>query len=46
MMDEISFDKTMDRSSKIDKLEAILSAATLMSSDQVNTRFNYENKTF
>lgn len=36
MMDEILSDKTMDRSQRIDKLEAILSAASLLQSDQVN----------
>lgn len=35
MMDEILSDKTMDRSQRIDKLEAILSAASLLQSDQV-----------
>lgn len=35
MMDEILSDTSMDRLSKIDKLEAILSAATLLPSDQV-----------
>lgn len=35
MMDEILSDQTMDRQSRIEKLEAILSAATLMQSDQV-----------
>lgn len=35
MMDEILSDTTMDRSLRIDKLEAILSAATLLPSDQV-----------
>lgn len=34
-MDEILSDKTMDRLSKIDKLEAILSAATLLPTDPV-----------
>lgn len=37
MMDEILNDSKMDRSLKIDKLEAILSAATLLPSDQVWT---------
>jgi exonuclease 3'-5' domain-containing protein 1 len=35
MMDEILADKTMDRLSRIDKLEAILSAATQIPSEQV-----------
>lgn len=35
MMDEILADKTMDRQSRIDKLEAILSTATQLQSDQV-----------
>lgn len=35
LMDEILADSTMDRVSKIDKLEAILSAATLLPNDQV-----------
>lgn len=36
MMDEILSDNTMERSQRIDKLEAILSAATLLQSDQVS----------
>lgn len=36
MMDEILSDKTMDRIERIDKLEAILSAATLLPSDSVS----------
>lgn len=35
MMDEILSNKTMDRFSKIDKLEAILSAATFLPNEQV-----------
>lgn len=35
LMDEILSDKTMDRIERIDKLEAILSAATLLPSDPV-----------
>ena len=35
LMDEILSDTTMDRMAKIDKLEAILSAATLLPNDQV-----------
>lgn len=35
LMDEILSDTSMDRMAKIDKLEAILSAATLLPSDQV-----------
>lgn len=35
MMDEILSDQTMDRESRIEKLEAILSAATLLQGDQV-----------
>jgi hypothetical protein len=35
MMDEILADKTMDRLSRIDKLEAILSAATQIPNEQV-----------
>lgn len=35
MMDEIMADQMMDRQQRIEKLEAILSAATLMQSDQV-----------
>jgi exonuclease 3'-5' domain-containing protein 1 len=38
MMDEILADKTMDRLSRIDKLEAILSAATQIPSEQVRNR--------
>lgn len=37
LMDEILSNKTMDRLSKIDKLEAILSAATLLPTDPVST---------
>lgn len=37
MMDEILSNSSMDRLSKIDKLEAILSAATLLPSDQIIT---------
>ncbi|XP_055319841.1 uncharacterized protein LOC129577220 [Sitodiplosis mosellana] len=37
LMDEILSDKTMDRIERIDKLEAILSAATLLPSDPVIT---------
>lgn len=37
LMDEILSDKTMDRIERIDKLEAILSAATLLPSDPVST---------
>lgn len=45
LMDEILSDKTMDRIERIDKLEAILSAATLLPSDPVRyyahcTNFN------
>lgn len=36
MMDEILSNTTMDRMSKIDKLEAILSAATLLPSEHVS----------
>lgn len=36
LMDEILSDKTMDRIERIDKLEAILSAATLLPSDPVS----------
>lgn len=36
LMDEILSDKTMDRLKKIDKLEAILSAATLLPTDPVS----------
>lgn len=36
LMDEILSDTTMDRMAKIDKLEAILSAATLLPSDPVS----------
>lgn len=35
IMDEILSDTTMDRIAKIDKLEAILSAVTLMPNEQV-----------
>lgn len=35
MMDEILSNQSMDRVAKIDKLEAILSAVTLLPSDQV-----------
>lgn len=35
-MDEILSDKTMDRIERIDKLEAILSAATLLPNDPVS----------
>lgn len=35
MLDEILSDNTMERSQRIDKLEAILSAASLLQSDQV-----------
>lgn len=35
LMDEILSDKTMDRIERIDKLEAILSAATLLPNDPV-----------
>lgn len=38
LMDEILSDKTMDRVERIDKLEAILSAATLLPSDSVSKR--------
>lgn len=37
LMDEILSDTTMDRMVKIDKLEAILSTATLLPSDQIYT---------
>lgn len=37
LMDEILSDTSMDRMSKIDKLEAILSAATLLPNDQIYT---------
>lgn len=40
LMDEILSNKTMDRLSKIDKLEAILSAATLLPTDPVNEQSN------
>lgn len=36
MMDEILANQSMDRVAKIDKLEAILSAVTLLPSDQVS----------
>lgn len=36
LMDEILSDKTMDRIERIDKLEAILSAATLLPNDPVS----------
>lgn len=36
LMDEILSDKTMDRIERIDKLEAILSAATLLPNDSVS----------
>lgn len=39
MMDEILSNKTMDRFSKIDKLEAILSAATFLPNEQVRKWF-------
>jgi len=39
LMDEILSDTTMDRIARIDKLEAILSAATLLPNDQVNIIF-------
>lgn len=38
LMDEILSDKTMDRIERIDKLEAILSAATLLPSDPVRNQ--------
>lgn len=38
LMDEILSDKTMDRIERIDKLEAILSAATLLPSDPVSSQ--------
>uniref|UniRef100_A0A1I8Q5Z3 Uncharacterized protein n=1 Tax=Stomoxys calcitrans TaxID=35570 RepID=A0A1I8Q5Z3_STOCA len=37
MMDEILANQSMDRVAKIDKLEAILSAVTLLPSDQIIT---------
>lgn len=37
MMDEILSNKTMDRFSRIDKLEAILSAATFLPNEQVSS---------
>lgn len=50
LMDEILSDKTMDRIERIDKLEAILSAATLLPSDPVSFLTNklmvFENSTF
>lgn len=39
IMDEILADTTMDRIAKIDKIEAILSAITVMPSDQVRYVF-------
>lgn len=39
LMDEILSDKTMDRIERIDKLEAILSAATLLPNDPVCYEF-------
>lgn len=44
LMDEILSDKTMDRLSKIDKLEAILSAATLLPTDPVSKDLLVEQK--
>lgn len=38
LMDEILSNTTMDRMARIDKLEAILSAATLLPNDQVSWR--------
>lgn len=35
MMDDVLSNKTMDRFTKIDKLEAILSAATFLPNEQV-----------
>lgn len=43
LMDEILSDKTMDRIERIDKLEAILSAATLLPSDPVCCDQNYSD---
>lgn len=39
LMDEILSDKTMDRIERIDKLEAILSAATLLPNESVSKFF-------
>lgn len=43
LMDEILSDKSMDRLERIDKLEAILSAATLLPSDSVCPTINYDD---
>lgn len=44
ILDEILSDKTMDRIERIDKLEAILSAATLLPNDPVClNEFSFEN---
>lgn len=40
MLDEILSDNTMERSQRIEKLEAILSAASLLQSDQVGESIN------
>lgn len=39
LMDEILSNTSLDRMARIDKLEAILSAATLLPSDQVGVSF-------
>jgi exonuclease 3'-5' domain-containing protein 1 len=41
LMDEILSDKTMDRIERIDKLEAILSAATLLPNETVRIHLNH-----
>jgi len=44
MMDEILSDQSMDRVAKIDKLEAILSAVTMLPSDQIITSNNIQDQ--
>lgn len=44
LMDEILSNKTMDRIERIDKLEAILSAATLLPSDPVRVLLHIKKK--
>lgn len=47
ILDEILSDKTMDRIERIDKLEAILSAATLLPNDPVcSNEFSFKSQIY